>query len=353
MRTQRPTRLTTILAGLSLALTLVATAACSSGANGTGTGAATGSDSPSATPSKTLSILLSGRSFYDVPLYAMMNDGIAQQNGFNLTQAQFNSGSGSTSQIFAGGTGNILGGGIDVASALGSAQKLDITVLGVWTAKTYFRLVSKVGSKYKSIADLKGQTIGVSGAGSFSDYTVRAALVKAGLKPDVDVKIAALGQPAAQFAALSNGSVQAVMLNPPTITTALDEKQVQTIYNFENDGPMPSALFIARTADVKKDPALYKSFMTAYAQAVSKMHSDPAFAEKVAKEDWGASTPTNILDAELKEFLTKPGVWPTDPTFTQSLYTAGKKMLVQSGKVSASTFPSYQALTAQSPDLSK
>lgn len=317
-------------------LALAVTSACNSSRGGGGS-------------SNKLSVLLSGKSFYDVPLYAMINDGFAKKNGFTLSLAQFNSGSGSTSQIFAGGTGDVLSGGFDVVAAIGSSKKVDITVLGTWSQYNYFRLVSKSGSKYRTIADLKGQTVGVSGAGSFGDYAVRNAIIKAGLKPDTDVKIAALGQPPAQLAALTRGSVQAIMLNPPTIYTALDGNMVQVVHSFEDDGTMPSTLFSARTADVKKHPQLYKGFMTAYRQAVAQMKSDPAFAAKVANDDWGKTTKPEVLKQELNEFLTDPGVWSPDGAFTQELYDHGSAMLVGSGKVSSESLPSYASLTAQTP----
>ncbi len=328
-----------IVATLAVAVLAACSSSSSKGSNSSGPGKSTGS----------LSLLLSGKSFYDVPLYAMMNDGLAEQNGVKLSLAQFNSGGGSTSQIFAGGTGDILSGGIDTVAAIGQAGKLDVTVIGAWTQLNYFRLVAKAGSSIHSIADLKGKTVGVSGAGSFGDYAVRNAITKAGLEPDTDVKIAALGQPAAQLAALKQGSVAAIMINPPTIYTAAS--QVQVVHNFEDDGPVPSILFTARTADVKKNPELYANFMKAYGQTLTKMKSDPAFASKVATDDWGKTTTPAILKQELNEFLTDPGVWSSDGAFTQELYDNGRAMLIGSGKVSSAKFPTYATLTAQTPKV--
>jgi len=132
-------------------LAAVVLAAC--GSSGTSTGAGSGPAS--------LTILESGKSFYDVPLYAMMNDGFGAANDLKLSLAQFNSGGGSTAQIFAGGTGNILAGGIDTVAAIGQSGKVAVTVLGTWTQRNYFRLVSKAGSTYHTLSDLRGQTIGV------------------------------------------------------------------------------------------------------------------------------------------------------------------------------------------------
>lgn len=321
------------------AATALTAAACSSPASGASGESGTAS----------LSILESGKSFYDVPLYTMMNDGFAAQNHLHLSLAQFNSGGGSTAQIFAGGTGNILAGGIDTVAAIGQNGKVPLTVLGTWTQLNYFRLVSKEGSQFRTLSSLRGQTIGVSGAGSFSDYAVRNLLNSAGLKPGSDVKIAALGQPAAQLAALESGSVAAIMINPPTIDLALQKKEVQVIHNFENGQVIPSILFSARTADVEKDPAPYQDFMKAYVQVMAKLTSDPSFALQVATADWGSTTSQAVLKQELSEFLASPGVWSKSGQFTDELYTNGKQMLLGSGEVSAANFPSYQSLTAHTP----
>src|SRR5689334_22030590 len=59
-------------------------------------------------PTQKLSILETTPGFFDVPIYGMIHDGFAERNGLTLEKAEFFSGSGSSSQIFAGGSGDIL-----------------------------------------------------------------------------------------------------------------------------------------------------------------------------------------------------------------------------------------------------
>jgi NitT/TauT family transport system substrate-binding protein len=307
------------------------------------------STAPDASGTSKLTLLESGKSFYDVPFYAMMRHGFAERNHLKLDYAQFNSGGGSTAQIFAGGTGNILAAGIDGVVGIGQQGKLDVTVIGTWTQRNYFRLVSKAGSPVRTLQDLRGKSVAVSGAGSFSDRALRNLLRQNGMDPDKDVKIAGLGGQPQQLAALESGNVAAASLNPPTIYTALKAGKVQIVHSYSQDDPMPSIVFTVRTADVRKNPAPYANFMKAYTETMQKLKTDPAFASQVAKEEWGSSTPDDVLQAELKEFLDDPGVWSIDGQFTQELYDNGRAMLLGSGQVQAANFPSYQQLTQYAP----
>src|SRR5207253_6878913 len=67
----------------------------------------------------------------------------------------------------------------------------------------------------KTVADLKGKTIGVSNAGGSSDIATRAALKNAGLDPDKDVLIQAVGSHANRTLNLLNGTIDAGVDDPP------------------------------------------------------------------------------------------------------------------------------------------
>lgn len=66
-----------------------------------------------------------------------------------------------------------------------------------------------------SVAGLKGKKVGVSNAGGSSDIATRAALKSAGLDPDKDVTIVAVGSHANRTAALLAGSIDAGVDDPP------------------------------------------------------------------------------------------------------------------------------------------
>jgi len=333
----------------TVAAAAVLTAGLLAGCSSAGSTAATSSGAES------IQLLDAGTSFRDVTYYAMSNYGFAAANHLKLSFANFGSGGGATAQIFAGGTGNVLSSGIDGVAAIGQKNRLDITVLGAWANYDYHQLVSKAGSPYRTLASLKGQTVAVSGAGSYSDYALRNLLRQHGLQPDKDVKIASISGDAAMLAAVEGGKVAAAVLTPPTVTKAVLSGQLQDIYKFEST-ELPATVYIVRTSDIEKDPAMFANFMTAYTEAVAKLKADPSFATKVATawlKSRQLSMSSAVLQELLKEFLSEPGVWSTTGQFTQNLYDAGRSMLLGSGEVSAANFPSYQTLVAHAPAASR
>ena len=93
--------------------------------------------------------------------------------------------------------------------------------------------------------------MGVSGAGSFSDYSVRYLLSKNGMTP-ADIKTAALGAGPAQIAGLTGGTAAAVMLQSPAFEQQQSDDAIQIVHNFREDGPMPAIVAIGRTDEVTK-----------------------------------------------------------------------------------------------------
>ncbi|HEX9146758.1 MAG TPA: ABC transporter substrate-binding protein, partial [Candidatus Binatia bacterium] len=80
------------------------------------------------------------------------------------------------------------------------------------TLPNYF-LIAK--PQIKTVADLKGKYIGVSRFGGTTDLAARVALQKSGLDPQKDVVLIMIGFPGTRNAALTAGSIDATIANPP------------------------------------------------------------------------------------------------------------------------------------------
>ena len=68
----------------------------------------------------------------------------------------------------------------------------------------------------KSLQDLRGKVVGVSGIGGSTDFATRLALREAGLIPEKDVAIRGVGGVPETVAALKAKVVQAGTLSPPS-----------------------------------------------------------------------------------------------------------------------------------------
>jgi NitT/TauT family transport system substrate-binding protein len=70
----------------------------------------------------------------------------------------------------------------------------------------------------KSLKDLKGKTLGISSFGATPDVGARMMIQQAGIDPDKEIKILALGSDAARLTALKQRVVDVVVISPPADT---------------------------------------------------------------------------------------------------------------------------------------
>ena len=69
--------------------------------------------------------------------------------------------------------------------------------------------------EYKSIKDLKGKTLGISSFGATPDVAARMMLKRAGVDPEKEIKVLALGSDAARLTTLTQRVVDVVVISPP------------------------------------------------------------------------------------------------------------------------------------------
>jgi NitT/TauT family transport system substrate-binding protein len=92
-------------------------------------------------------------------------------------------------------------------------QGMPFKIIVYMNAKMSVVLVA--APEIKSVADLRGKTVGVTSLGGGLEYALREILMqKGGLNPERDVRAASVGMPE-QMAGLLSGSLQGAMLVPP------------------------------------------------------------------------------------------------------------------------------------------
>jgi NitT/TauT family transport system substrate-binding protein len=93
-----------------------------------------------------------------------------------------------------------------------AAQGLPLKVVVYMNSRMAVSLMA--APDIKTVAGLKGRSIGVTSIGGSLDYAAREILAKNGLNPERDARFVGLAQ-GEQMVALSSGSLQAAMLTPP------------------------------------------------------------------------------------------------------------------------------------------
>lgn len=104
----------------------------------------------------------------------------------------------------------------------------------------------------KTIAELKGKTLGVSAFGGSADLVSRRILKKHGLQPDKDVALLQVGNPSERLVALTAGRFAATLLTAPTDLQAQDQGMV-VLENFIDNYPQIGVNTMQSHIDSKPD----------------------------------------------------------------------------------------------------
>ena len=100
-----------------------------------------------------------------------------------------------------------------VAILRGIARGAPVVVVGGHLNRMSYALMTD--KRLKTVTDLKGKTIGITGIGGMGEFTVVESLRRHGMVRDRDFSVLNIeGGPAARIAALKSGKVQAVPLTP-------------------------------------------------------------------------------------------------------------------------------------------
>jgi ABC-type nitrate/sulfonate/bicarbonate transport system substrate-binding protein len=185
----------------------------------------------------------------DIPFFA----GGAVDAAFTAGQCDFILG--------AGGIGPLL-------------QGLDVTVVAVIQATMPGQIYAR--PPLQTLSDLKGRTLGTTGAGSLSWRVGRYYLQANGLSPDDDVAVMALGDSASTYGAVLAGRVDSALLFPPQSLRAPREG-LTMIYEpppsmeFMNTGVVTSKRYLAANRDI------VRGMVKGITDAMVRLRSDEAF----------------------------------------------------------------------------
>ena len=145
-----------------------------------------------------------------IPWYAF-EKGIFKDNGLEVDLQSINGGAQTSAALLSSSIQIGQFGGSEALSA--NAGGADLVIVANLAPVYPYKLYAQKG--ITSVQGLKGKKVGVSNAGGSSDIATRAALKAAGLDPDKDVNIIAVGSHANRTAALLAGTIDAGVDDPP------------------------------------------------------------------------------------------------------------------------------------------
>ena len=173
--------------------------------------------------------------------------------------------------LMSGQTDLVIAGA--VAILRGISRGAPVVGVSGYLNRISYALMSAKG--LKTVADLKGKTIGITGIGGMGEFTVVEALRRNGLVKDRDFTVLNIeGGPVARIAALKTGKVQAVPLTSGQRVQAESDGFTLLLDTREALPELPSTI-VASTRDfASAHPDRVVRFLRALAKAMDLIRRD-------------------------------------------------------------------------------
>jgi NitT/TauT family transport system substrate-binding protein len=185
-----------------------------------------------------------------------------------------------------------------------------IGVAAMYGPPANLALVLPFGSPIRTIADLKGKRIGVTTAGSLTDWLVRELSRQQGWGSD-GIQILALGQMQARLAAIQRGELDGMVIEA---ATGYELEEAGKAKNFLLFGDIAKDFYthvIFATDDlIEKRPDLLRRFLRGWFKTIAFMraHQDFAVASEAKTIEVKPSIAAKIYDAQISGF-SAAGAW--------------------------------------------
>ena len=179
-------------------------------------------------------------SFVFLPLYVAEQLGYFKAEGITAQFVDFEGGAEVTTAMVGG---SIDAGGTMVERPLILAEKgFGAKNLVALENRNPLHVVLRANHPAKEVKDLKGSRLGMTRAGSGTDLSLRALLKDAGLEPDRDVAIIAIGGVSSANAALKAGQVDGFMGGEPATAIAVHQLKLARYFLDPRMGQGPKFL---------------------------------------------------------------------------------------------------------------
>jgi NitT/TauT family transport system substrate-binding protein len=298
-----------------------------------GPAACGGGQGQASAPSPSIKVgLVQAQDFvHAMPARVAEQQGFFKAQGLNVSVVGFNAGSDLSKAMIGGSVDVGAATGLDAVSA--AAHGVDIQAFYGVMAKSPMALIVPQNSTITGFAGLSGKKVGISKAGSLTDYIVRAAVTATGGSIDKVTEVP-LGDPASMMAAMKRGDVDAFILpvNFGFIEAAKHEGKIAQKASDVLGPNSQFAILMAKKSYISGNQANLRKLTKAYTAAlqwmkanrkqtidlaVAKMGMTKPIAQQTYDALVGDFTPDGTLDraglADYAKALPKLGIATTSP----------------------------------------
>lgn len=252
----------------------------------------------------------------EIPFRAALARGYFKQQGLNIEPILIRGGPAAIAALVSGEVDFAAIGGAQ-AVFRSKARGLDLTIVGCTSSTTNYILLGD--KRTRTVEDLKGKMIGVTGAGTYSEFAIRAFLKKYNINPDKDVTLRAIGGTVLRAAAIEKGIIAAAPFSPED-GVRLIKAGYSVISNLSESLGIPQNIIVTRNEVLEKYPDMSKRVLKAYIQGMQLAKFNKREAIKAGYESGLAGDP-DIVNAAYD--LYAPGL-----TADLSIVTSGLQQML-------------------------
>jgi ABC-type nitrate/sulfonate/bicarbonate transport system substrate-binding protein len=210
---------------------------------------------------------------------------IFDRHGLDVDLVMITGGARSVAALLSGSTQFATGSA--TAALLAHARGSDVAILAASYNKFPYSIIAK--SDIRSPKDLRGKRIGILNFGGSNDLALQLALKEWGLKRQ-EVNILIGGDAPTRLAALTTGRIDATILSPPHLTSAVKAGYRVLADMGEMRANFSQSTLYVRRAYLRENRDIVKRFLKAYSEAVRVLKTDRArtlrvFAKRMRLED--------------------------------------------------------------------
>jgi ABC-type nitrate/sulfonate/bicarbonate transport system substrate-binding protein len=252
----------------------------------------------------------------EIPFRVALARGFFKQQGLQVEPILIRGGPAAIAALVSGEVDYAAIGGAQ-AVFRSKARGLDLSIIGCTSSTTNYILLGN--KQTRTIEDLKGKTIGITGAGTYSEFAVRAFLKKSNINPDKDVVLRAIGGTVLRAAAIEKGIIASAPFSPED-GVRLIKAGYSVISNLSESLGIPQNIIVSRNEVLEKYPETTKRVLKAYIQGINLAKFNKKEAIKAGYES-GLQGEADIVSAAYD--LYAPGL-----TSDLSIATAGLQQML-------------------------
>ena len=226
----------------------------------------------------------------NTPVLSAVDGGYFKKYGLNVVPVVMSGSSTALSALLSGEMSFITIAGSGVINAYIGGRDA-VMIAGTVNHAPYELVVAK---NIKRMEDLKGQKLGIARFGGSADFLARWGLEKYGLKPGKDVVILQTGGNPERLAAVTQGAIQATLLEQSFAYRA-KQAGLRTLIDYTTVGLDYQHSGIGATKSfIEKNPVLTTNFLKGFVEGIHRMKTDRAFAMQVIQRHLRTSDPETL-----------------------------------------------------------